>query len=60
MREQDKSKLYIFLKHMIILLFLRLPQYHARTVEHHFPFLHSYNIYNAFKTIYLAPSKINH
>jgi hypothetical protein len=44
---------------MAMLGFVKSQYHHAKAKEPHFPFLHPYDIYKAFKTIYQAPSKIN-
>jgi hypothetical protein len=52
-------KIIIFYKPIAMLGFLRSKYHHAKAKEPHFPFLHPYDIYKAFKTIYQEPRKIN-
>jgi hypothetical protein len=52
-------KIIIFYKHMAILYVIMVAQHYTKVEEQHFPFLHLYNNYNWFKTIYQAPNKLN-
>ena len=44
---------------MAILYVIMVAQPYTKVEEQHFPFLHLYFNYKAFKTIYQAPSKTN-